>query len=92
MKIKIVLLSTLITIALYGCAQYGAIKSTIASAGADAADEALSVAIWQLCNASTYGAIKRKFAASREKAQAVRILCAEDVIGVNLILSIHNDE
>ena len=82
---KTFIISFIITISLYGCSQWHATKMMIAQGGANAADEALKVAVWHLCNASTYGSIKRAFGDSPQKAQAIRVLCATDLTEVNLI-------
>ena len=71
-------------IILSGCAQWGAVKTAVADRGAHVADEALDVAIWQLCNASTYGAIKREFAGNVNKATALKVLC-DGTEEVNLV-------
>jgi len=61
--IIIAILALLIT----GCAEFGAAKSGIATHGAQASDEALDAALWTICNASTVGAVKRRFKTESEK-------------------------
>lgn len=74
-KLTTNLLPILLVLVLSGCSQWGAVKVAIGDAGAHAADEALSVSIWQICNASSYGAIKRKFSGDADKANALKVLC-----------------
>ncbi len=49
-------------LALPGCAEWGAIKSSIATHSAQAADEELVTARWATCNAATAGALRRRYA------------------------------
>lgn len=45
--------------------------------GAEASDEALRIAIWEVCNASPVGAVKRRFD-TPEKAKIWNSLCLAD--------------
>lgn len=58
---------------LSGCAE---LKAVVGTYGAQASDEALSTALWTICNASPVGAHKRRFKTVEEIA-AVRILCGD---------------
>jgi len=73
-------MKTLIAIAMLslitGCAEYGAVKSGIASHGAQMADEARTTAEWTLCDAITVGAWRRGYAGDQRKAAAWQALCA----------------
>lgn len=59
---------------LTGCAEWYAVKSGVGSYGAEAADEILDTALWTICEASTTGAIKRRFKTDEEK-QARDTVC-----------------
>ena len=69
------LINVVLLLSLTGCAQWGATKIAFSDAAAHAADESLSVSIWRICNASSYGAIKRRFADDPAKAKALKVLC-----------------
>lgn len=71
---KIILILTVLVL-MTGCAEMQFAKTTIKHGGARLADESLNATIWKLCNATSYGAIKRKFGDSKEKADALHILC-----------------
>ena len=57
MKVLAIGLLVLLT----GCAEWSALKTSIATYGAQGADEALTVAQWEICEAATVGAIKREY-------------------------------
>lgn len=60
-----------------GCATYGAYNQA-AKAGTQAiADEALQVKLWSLCNASTYGAIKRWVGSNEALGEALKEICGQ---------------
>lgn len=48
-------------LSLNGCTSVDTLKTEGASRSARAADEQLDIAIWTICNASTNGALMRKF-------------------------------
>lgn len=62
-----------------GCAEMSITKQAIKHGGAQLADDSLNKTLWKLCNASSFGAIKRKFGDSREKANALKTLCGGQV-------------
>jgi hypothetical protein len=73
---------------LAGCGltpQGDALRQGIATYGAQAADEGLVNAEWYLCSAAPVGSIKRRYAVSKQKADAYKELCGAgedaDVIG-----------
>lgn len=72
---KKLLYSLMILILLTGCAELQFAKSAIRHGGAQLADDSLNITLWKLCNATTYGAIKRKFGDSNDKAEALHTLC-----------------
>lgn len=49
-----------------GCAEWTAVKSGVASHGAQASDAALEASLWQICYASPVGAIRRRFQSSAD--------------------------
>jgi len=67
---------TTILLALTACQEFSAVKMGVASHGAQAADEALAVSLWTLCNATPVGAIKRRFQTIEDRA-AYNQLCPE---------------
>jgi hypothetical protein len=70
----LVLLVVIICMSLVGCAEWYAVRSAIEEEGATAADEALDVAIFQICRGSPVGAVLRRFKTDEER-QAYRVLC-----------------
>ena len=78
MKFKHVILAIIFTFFIAGCAQYGAIKKTVASAAQEGADEALEVVLWQLCRASSIGAINRWIKGDEDLADAYNTICNRD--------------
>ena len=58
-----------------GCAEFGVIKSGVATHGAKIADENLDVSVWGLCNAQTVGAWVRRYGTDQAKSEAWRVLC-----------------
>ena len=64
---KIILIA-LFALLVTSCAEFSAAKSGVATHGAQAADEALDVSIWTICNATPVGAIKRRFKTPEERA------------------------
>jgi len=73
MKIVIILL---LSLSVLGCAEFAALKNAVGSYGSEAADETVGVAVWQLCNASSVGAMKRRFKTAEEIA-ALKVVCGE---------------
>jgi hypothetical protein len=67
-------------IGLAGCAEWGAIKSGVASHGTKAADEQLEVAEWGICKATTIGAWMRRYGSDAEKKAAWAKLCTDNAI------------
>jgi hypothetical protein len=67
-----ILLMTAIVL-MTGCAEFQALKSAVGSYGSDAADEALDVSIWGICEGSSVGAVERRFKTEEEKAARVAI-------------------
>lgn len=70
---------SIVSILVSGCAEFGAIKSGVATHGANLADEALITGEWTICQAITVGAWKRAYGNDAEKAAAWRALCASGV-------------
>ena len=66
----------LFVLLLSGCAEFGAVKSGIASHGAQAADETRTVAEWTLCQAITVGAWQRAYGADPDKREGWAKLCS----------------
>lgn len=60
--------------ALTGCAEVNGIRQAIGLYGANAADQALETAIWEICKGSPIGAINRRFDTEPEK-QAWQAIC-----------------
>ena len=75
MKTVLVVFLLLLT----GCAEFGAVKTGIASHGAQAADEALDVAEWGVCEAVTMGAWQRKYGRDAAKVEGWKRLCEKAV-------------
>lgn len=73
-------LALILVVTLSGCAGFSAVKTTVAIEGAKAADEALRVSEWGVCEATTVGAWKRKFGQNHEKADAWRKLCSDNAV------------
>lgn len=73
------ILSAFCAFSLAGCAEFAAFKSGVAEHGADAADQLLDAALWQMCSASPVGAIKRRFK-SEEERRAYNTLCPESTL------------
>jgi len=68
-------LIVLILVLLSGCAELAATKQAIKHGGAALADKSLTETLWKLCNATSYGAIKRMYAKDASKARALIIIC-----------------
>jgi hypothetical protein len=60
---------------LTGCAEWSAVKSSVATHGAAVADEALITARWATCEAATVGAVRRKYASDHEGLAAWQAFC-----------------
>ena len=67
------------TTMLGGCAFSDTVRSTIATKGADAADDLLESSEWAVCEAAPFGAIKRRYGGSSEKWAALNTLCSNAV-------------
>lgn len=63
-----------VAVLLTGCAQYGMIKKAVAENGESAKDEALEAAEWYICNASSVGAVKRRYT-TPEQVAAYNVIC-----------------
>lgn len=74
---KAMIVVSLVTVLLSGCAEYGVLRQGVAGYGAKAADETRAAAQWSLCNAITVGAWKRAYGNDPDKAVAWRQLCAD---------------
>ena len=72
-------IAALLVLTLAGCAEWGALKTGVASHGENAADEVRTTAEWTLCQAMTVGAWKRAYGSDPDKAGAWKVLCASDV-------------
>jgi len=73
--VKFVLIAVL-SLSILACAEFEALKNAVGSYGSEAADDTLGVAIWQICNASSVGAVKRRFKTDDELA-AMKVICGE---------------
>ena len=62
-------------LALTGCAEWQAVKSSVATHGAMAADEALITARWASCDAATVGAVRRRYSNDPEGLAAWQAYC-----------------
>lgn len=76
MKTVLVILSIF---GLSGCAGWETFQAGAAVQGARAADEALQVANWGVCEAVTMGAWQRRYGQDQEKARAWATLCGRQV-------------
>jgi hypothetical protein len=65
-----------VVMALGGCAEFQAAKQGVNEYGSQAADEALDVAIWQMCQAATVGSVKRRFKTIQE-INAYNAMCRD---------------
>ena len=62
------------TATLTGCAEFRAIQASIATHGAEGADQVLESAVYIVCNGATVGAIERRFKTDGEK-EARKVIC-----------------
>ena len=80
---KIIITGVLAALVLSGCTD--ATRSTIATRGAQAADQTLESAEWVMCHAASIGSVKRRYGKTEETARAYRELCEgtgdPDVVG-----------
>lgn len=67
----------LILLGLAGCAEFSAVRTTVATQGAQAADEALSLAKWQTCQAATIGSLERELGGDKERIAGWILWCAK---------------
>lgn len=74
---KILPLICILTL-LVGCAELASVKQAVATHGAKGADEALSIARWEICEAATVGSIKREYGTT-EGLQLWWDFCGTDV-------------
>ena len=58
---KILLMITMVALLSTGCAEWQSLKVAVATYGAQGADEALSVAKWETCEAASVGSIRREY-------------------------------
>ena len=70
MWIVAILMSTMMT----GCVPS---KTELASTGAGLMDDALDIAIWQMCFGASIGSLRREFADNQERIRAWQELCGE---------------
>ncbi len=66
-----------ILVLLGGCTTSDRVRSIVADKGADAADDVLESSEWAICEAATFGAIKRRYGDSSEKWSALNTLCGK---------------
>lgn len=62
---------------LAGCAEFDAARTGVARHGATAADSALGLAKWQVCTATSVGALERDLGADRERILGWMLWCAK---------------
>ena len=62
---------------LISCTSYGVYKEAGKLAATAAADEALKVKLWSLCNATSYGAVKRWVGSDENLADALKTICKQ---------------
>lgn len=67
----------IVVLALAGCAEIQAVKTTVAVHGAQIEDSKRETAEWTLCKAISVGAWVRAYGDNATKAQAWRTLCAQ---------------
>lgn len=69
--------STIFTLAVVmgGCAEWGAVKSSVAYHGAAVADEAFITARWAACEAASVGAVRRKYSGDPAGLAAWQAFC-----------------
>ncbi len=72
MKILVALLAV---VALSGCAEFTALKSGVGTYSQKAADDALDVKVWSLCNVTSRGSVERNFD-TPEKKRRLDEFCA----------------
>jgi len=60
---------------MFGCAEYGAFKTGVATHGAAVADESLITARWMACEAATVGAVRRKYSGDPAGLAAWQAFC-----------------
>lgn len=72
--------TALILMALFlsGCASWETLQAGVAIQGARAADEALQVHEWGICEAATVGSWKRRYGQDPDKADAWAKLCSKN--------------
>lgn len=70
------ILLIVLLLTLTSCAEWQAAKIGVSSHGAQAADEALTTAMWTMCNAIPVGAVKRRFKTIEER-EAYNSLCPD---------------
>lgn len=77
MSITLFALIILFSLLASGCAEFSAVRSGVASHGANAADQALSTAEWGVCKGVTMGAWQRRYGNNPRKTMGWRDLCSE---------------
>lgn len=66
-----------LAVALSGCAEFAAFRSGVATHGAQAADAALDTGKWQVCTATTVGALERELGGDAERIAGWRAFCGK---------------
>lgn len=82
-----------LTLAIAGCGftpEGDAVKALVADKGAQAYDEGLANAEYFICYAASYGAVKRRYGSSQERADMLRTLC-EGQGNVDLVTPVTRD-
>lgn len=69
------ILTLVAILVLTGCAEYGALKASVATHGAAVADEAFITARWATCEAATVGAVRRKYSGDPTGLAAWQAFC-----------------
>jgi hypothetical protein len=77
MKIKMPPYISALFLALFlaGCTSFDVGKTIAQDKGAEAADEALDLGIWHTCQASTIGAVRRRFGDSQDTWEMYQRFC-----------------
>ena len=75
MKKLILILMISIALMLAGCAELQVAKQTVKVGGAKLADDSLQTKLWSLCNASSYGSVKRWVGTNQDLGNALKTIC-----------------
>lgn len=71
----IVFLAFLVASVLTGCAEFRAVQTGVATHGAQAADAAMSTAKWEVCTATTVGALERELGGDKARTFGWMLFC-----------------